>query len=235
MKDLELSPRLRAISALVPFGARLADIGTDHAYLPASLLLTGRIDYAIASDINMGPLQRGKETAKKYELEHKLFFRYGNGLQSIEPSDRIDTIVIAGMGGELIAGILRDSPLSRHALLLLQPMTAQPALRTWLNRNNYTIHREILVREGDKLYVILAVRDGMDSPYSQAEIWAGRQKRDSAQPLRLEYLNDLIRRRELAMGGMTCSVSVPAVRLQEEENLIKQLQAMREEWITWQQ
>ncbi len=119
MKDLELSPRLRAISALVPFGARLADIGTDHAYLPASLLLTGRIDYAIASDINMGPLQRGKETAKKYELEHKLFFRYGNGLQSIEPNDLIDTIDIVGSDVEHISSILLQQPYLRHALILL--------------------------------------------------------------------------------------------------------------------
>ena len=66
MNKLELSPRLAAIAALVPQGARLADVGTDHAYLPVRLLLDGGIASAVATDVNEGPLQRGRETAERY-------------------------------------------------------------------------------------------------------------------------------------------------------------------------
>ena len=235
MKELELTPRLRAIVGLVPSGARLADIGTDHAYLPAALLLSGKIRYALASDINEGPLQRGMETARTYGLDdHRLCFRCCSGLQGIRPEDRIDTAVMAGMGGELIARILQESPWSRSLRLILQPMSTQPELRRWLNENRYTIRRETLVREGDKLYVILTAESGEDAPYSRAELWAGRQKRTVPQSLREAYLNDLIRRRRRALRGMEAGTSMPASRLDEERDLIAQLESMREEWIAWQ-
>ena len=235
MKDLVLSPRLRAIADLVPSGARLADIGTDHAYLPASLLLSGQIQYAIASDVKEGPLLHGKETARKYGLNHKLIFRCCNGMEGIRLEDQIDTVVIAGMGGELIARILSDSPWSRKTRLLLQPMSAQPELRAWLNTNGYIIFQENLVREGDKLYVILAAESGADSPYSMAELWAGRQSKSLMQSLRMEYLNDLIQRRQRALRGMESAASIPPERLLKEQELISQLKSMREEWISWQQ
>ena len=91
----------------MPLGTRLADIGTDHAYLPVWLVLEGRVASAIASDLRPGPLQRAKETAKTYGTE--IDCRLCNGLTCITP-DEVDTIVIAGMGGETIAAILSAAP-----------------------------------------------------------------------------------------------------------------------------
>ena len=112
MSKLELSPRLAAIAAQVPQGARLADIGTDHAYLPTALLLAGRIERAVASDVREGPLQRGRETARHYGQEENITFRCCDGLEGLTP-DQADTVVIAGMGGELIARILSQAPWTR--------------------------------------------------------------------------------------------------------------------------
>ena len=229
---MELSPRLAAIAARVPPGFRLADIGTDHAYLPAYLLLEGTIPSAVASDVNRGPLDRGRETARQAGVEEKIDFRLSDGLNGLEANEA-DVIVIAGMGGELIARILSEAPWTREKLLLLQPMTAQPELRRWLNGNGYRIEGEAVVREGQKLYVILTVRGGTDEPYSPGELWAGRQRKGEGAPLRLDYLEDLLRRRRRALAGMERG-SVPFETLEEERALIAQLELLREEWISWQ-
>ena len=229
---MELSTRLAAIAARVPPGSRLADIGTDHAYLPAYLLLEGTIPCAVASDVNRGPLDRGRETARLAGVEDKIDFRLSDGLNGLR-EDEADVIVIAGMGGELIARILSEAPWTREKLLLLQPMTAQPELRQWLNGNGYRIEGETVVLEGEKLYVILTVRGGTDEPYTVGERWAGRQRMGEDSPLRLDYLNDLLRRRCRALEGMERG-SVPPEMVEKERNLIGQLEQLREEWISWQ-
>lgn len=96
----------------VPQGARLADVGTDHAYLPAWLLLAGRISGAVATDVREGPLQRGRETARLYKVEDRIVFRCCDGLAAVEPQEA-DTVVIAGMGGELMARIVERAPWTR--------------------------------------------------------------------------------------------------------------------------
>ena len=226
---MELSPRLAAIAAQVPEGSTLTDVGTDHAYLPAALLLAGTIPSAVASDVNRGPLERGRETARQAGVEEKVSFRLADGLEGLPPTD---VVVLAGMGGELMARILARAPWTREALLLLQPMTAQPELRRWLTENGYRIERETLVREGKKRYVIFAVRGGVDAPYSPGELWAGRQRRGEDAPLRLGYLDDLIRRRRRALSGMERSARPPA-GLEEERRLVSELEKLREEWIAW--
>lgn len=143
-------------------------------------------------------------------------------------------MVIAGMGGELIARILDQAPWTREALLLLQPMSSQPELRLWLNQHGYVIQAETVVQEGEKTYVILTVRGGEDRPYSLGELWAGRQRPGEKDSNRLHYLEDLIRRRERALAGMRRSTGLPEETIRHEEELLAQLTKMREEWIAWQ-
>ena len=152
-RGLELTPRLRRLADWVPLGTRLADIGTDHAYLPVWLVLEGRVASAIASDLRPGPLQRAKETAKTYGTE--IDCRLCNGLTCITP-DEVDTIVIAGMGGETIAAILSAAPWTAmgHHTLLLQPMTRSEALRLFLMEHGYAIKREALVLDRGGIMVL---------------------------------------------------------------------------------
>ena len=140
-----LSSRLAAVAALVPSGARLADIGTDHACLPVSLLLEGRIDHAIAADVRKGPLDHARRTAEEYGVENQLDFRLCDGLAGIR-ADECDTITIAGMGGETIAGILSRAEWTREGKrLILQPQSTQEVLRDFLSRNGWKIFSESIV------------------------------------------------------------------------------------------
>ena len=124
-RRIELSPRLRLAADLVPEGARLADVGTDHAYLPACLLMEGKIPSAIAADLREGPLRRARETAAEYGCGDRMAFRLCDGLSGIRPEET-DAVVIAGMGGETIAQILEAAPWvrTRKIPLVLQPMSS---------------------------------------------------------------------------------------------------------------
>lgn len=195
---MELTARLQSVADQVPQNAVFADIGTDHAYLPAWLLLNGRIDHAIAADLREGPLSRARETAEQYGVSGNMSFRLCSGLDDIR-EDEADTIAIAGMGGETIAEILQAAPWTRKdKLLLLQPMTSFPDLRLWLQQNGYCIEKETISREGKRLYTCLTVRGGAMGPLTPAELWVGRQNND---PLRGEFLSAMAGKIERALNG----------------------------------
>ncbi len=201
---MELTPRLQAIADQVEQGAHLVDVGTDHAYLPVWLLLDRRIDHAIAADLREGPLSRARETAEQYGVTEQLSFRLCDGLSGIQPHE-VDTITIAGMGGETIAAILEAAPWARDCRLLLQPMTSFPDLRLWLQSNKYTICAERIVREGNRLYSIWDIKGGEMPPLSPAELWVGRQSDD---PLRREYLTMMEEKLSRSLRGHQAA-SVP--------------------------
>lgn len=230
---LELSPRLEMTASLVPSGARLADVGTDHAYLPAALLLEGRIPSAIASDLRRGPLERARQTAAAFGLEGKISFRLCDGLSGIRPEEA-DAIVIAGMGGETIAAILAAAPWTRERAvsLILQPMSSMSDLRAWLGQNGYDILEERLAREGDSLYTALSVRAGEMAPMTAAERYAGRNTGD---PLRGMWLDRWLSRTERALDGLArARRERDGLRRQELEQVRAGLMEMREEWQNWQ-
>lgn len=158
---MHLTPRLRTIMEQVPQDARLADIGTDHALIPAALLRRKRIVSAIASDIRKGPLESAARTAKQFGFSTEISLRLGAGLCTVKPEEA-DTIVIAGMGGETIAQILADDPwaLDGNHLLLLQAMTAQAHLRQYLAAHGGIIEKETLCKEGHRMYTVMTVRGG---------------------------------------------------------------------------
>lgn len=233
MGRLELSPRLRSVAELVPLGARLADVGTDHAYLPAWLLREGRVAAAVVSDLRPGPLDRARQTAERFGLTGRMDFRLCDGLSGLSPGEA-DTVVIAGMGGETIASILAAAPWSREAgrTLVLQPMSAQEDLRLWLMEHDCRIVREVLSREGETLYVALLVTAGEMGPLTPAELWAGRQSRED--PLRGLYLEKLIGKTERAAAGLRAARGGDPVRLASLEEVLAGLRQMKEEWDTWQ-
>ena len=232
-----MTPRLQAVADLVPPNAALADIGTDHAYLPAWLLGRGLVRRAIAADINKGPLDRARLTAQQYNCTEQMDFRLCNGLAGIAP-DEVDTIVIAGMGGETIAAILQAAPWvqdGRYALIL-QPMSVQSDLRGWLWHNGFSIQKEEIIREGDKLYNILVASYGDAVQLTAGEEWAGRQLRDMVQPLRAEYLARLLEKVDRAIAGISRGRSgLQDPRLEHLRQVQRELTAMKKEWDAWQQ
>lgn len=198
---LELSPRLGAIAGLVPDGCGcLADIGTDHGYVPVSLLLEGKIRRAVAADIGALPLDHARRTAGQYGVTEKLDFRLGDGLAVLEPGEA-EVIVIAGMGGDAITEILAAAPWSRAGpLLLLQPMSKAEVLRAFLPENGYAVLAERLVQDKGVLYPILTVRGGEMPPVSAAQAWGG--VRLEGDPLRGRYIADRLLRLRRAVAGL---------------------------------
>ncbi len=160
-RTIRLGERLMKIAGMVKRGASIIDVGTDHAYLPAYLLLCGAIDAAKASDIRPGPIARAEQTRRRFCLKDRLELFVCPGLRDFSTSDA-DTIIIAGMGGETIAAILDEAPWTRDGLhrLILQPMTSPGELRRYLFENGYEIYDEVLARDRGRLYTILDARGG---------------------------------------------------------------------------
>lgn len=224
-----LQPRLRALADLVPRGSFLADIGTDHGYIPVSLLLEGKIRGAIASDIGAEPLEHARRTARKWAVEQKINFRLCDGLAGFSPHEA-DTIVIAGMGGENIASILSVAPWTTGGeLLLLQPMSKAEALRAWLPGNGYRILAEQLVADKGVLYPILSVCGGEMPSATAAQAWGGFLL--GADPLWGAYLEERILRLRKAASDLERARD-PALREKREKFLrvASELEIWKGEW-----
>lgn len=229
---MELSPRLRAIADWVPANARFADIGTDHGYLPVWLLQKKIIPSAIAADLRERPLNTAVQTAKRYGVEEKVSFRLCDGLNGIHPGE-VDTVSIAGMGGETIAGILAAAPWlqDRNTQLLLQPQSAFYDLRSFLYEHGYRVTREKIIREGRRLYTVLDVCAGQEDALSPGALWAGKNTND---PLRGDFLSWLIRVLSKAMEGMRRAAEGGGEEITRLEAAIEDLKAMKMEWDSWQ-
>ena len=174
----KLSKRLRCAADFVRAGAYIADVGTDHAYLPIVLLSEGRICGGVVSDINEGPIERAKANIRENGCSELLVAKRCDGLSELR-DDHPEDIFILGMGGELIARILGDAPWVKHPSirLILQPMTHPELLRAFLFREGFSIVDEVLV-EDEKIYqVICAEYSGMPlrNPYSALELLLGRE------------------------------------------------------------
>lgn len=227
MRELALQPRLQLLADMVPAGSRLADVGTDHGYLPVYLLQQGRISRAIASDIVDGPLQHARQTAAEYEVDG-IDFRLCPGLDAIAPHEA-DTVVIAGMGGETIQAILSAAPWTADGshLLLLQPMTKVEYLRKWLVDNGYAFTEERLVWDKDHLYPVFAVRGGTQPPLTAAQQYGGVLL--DGDPLYGAYLDERIGKLQKAINGLQKSAAIEsAVKVKELTELCRILKEKRD-------
>lgn len=229
---MELTPRLRAVADWVPQGARLADIGTDHGCLPVWLIQNGIIQRAIAADLRDGPLESARRTAQRFGLADSISFRLCDGLTGITPGE-VDTVAIAGMGGETIAGILDAAKwtLTEDTLLLLQPQSTFSELRSYLIENGYRIQKERIVREGKRLYVVMMVRAEESEPMTPGELWAGKNSND---PLRGEYLDWMHTVLKKALVGKSQAAHADAEELTLLQRALDDIQMMKKEWDAWQ-
>lgn len=218
MKTPKLTERLYKIAQLIRESSRVADIGTDHAYLPVYLVNTGKIDFAIASDIGEGPLERAKTVVEEYSAENKIDTRLGSGLETVKKGE-VDTAVIAGMGGMLIGEIIENSGyLAQDIELILQPMTADDELREYLIKNGFKITKEVLAKEGKKLYNIIVARFGETEKYNDAEIYIGKLlKEDIYFP---EYLKRRIKKLKNAIEGIEKAEKPDTEKLERLKKLL---------------
>jgi len=153
---MRLPERLKALASYIESGAAVADIGTDHGLLPVYLAKTGTAGKIIASDISSGSLRAAIRTADKYGVTEAITFIVAPGLDGVTLSD-VDTVVIAGLGGETIIDILDNAPLvkSHRFNLILQPQTKTYMLFRYLYDNDYMIRHTKIIREKNRRYTII--------------------------------------------------------------------------------
>jgi len=223
----QLSERLATVGAFVPQGARVADIGSDHAYLPANLALNQRISYGVAGEVVKGPFENAQHEIKKLQLNQVLVARLADGLAAIQPDDRIDTITIAGMGGPLIRHILEQgqAALSGVQRLVLQPNVGEATIREWLAANQFQISAErILAEDGHTYEVIVADKVAKIVHYSAAEQLFGPFLIIEKSPVFIAKWQRELQRTQTAVAQMQQAKVAPTEHLataQAKINLIK--------------
>lgn len=217
-----MNKRLQAIEALVRPGPGLIDVGTDHGYLPVSLARHGYPGALIASDIGEGPLNAARRSAAVAGLGDRISFCLADGLDGCVP-EAVDTIVIAGMGGDTICGILDRAEwcLDPRYRLILQPMTRAEVLRYWLVNNGFAIEAEHLVADAGEIYAILCARFGGETRLSDGELYTGAYTMLKGEPLWPAFLALQIRRLERVLTGLRQSGREPG-RLRLMEDILKE-------------
>ena len=228
---MRLSERLERVVSFVRPCASAADIGTDHALVPVELVRRGIVKKALAMDVRPGPLSRAKEQISRAGLSDQIEPRLSDGLAALKPQEA-ETVIIAGMGGELIIRILTEG---RHmwdsvAQWVLSPHSEVFKVRGWLLENGFSIEKEDMVCEDGKYYVLMDVRragSGIESPARDAEfvrlLYGDSLIRDR-NPVLAQYLKEeeqMLMEREASLRQSARGSLRAAERLKETETRLK--------------
>lgn len=228
---MRLSERLERVVSFVKPCASAADIGTDHALVPVELVRRGIVKKALAMDVRPGPLSRAKEQISRAGLSDQIEPRLSDGLAALKPQEA-ETVIIAGMGGELIIRILTEG---RHmwdsvAQWVLSPHSEVFKVRGWLLENGFSIEKEDMVCEDGKYYVLMDVRragSGIESPARDAEfvrLLYGDSLICERNPVLAQYLKEekqMLMEREASLRQSAKGSLRAAERLKETETRLK--------------
>ena len=219
MKKMQLTPRLRTVADMVS-GLTVADIGTDHGKLLIYLLQNGKITHGIGSDVAKGPAESCRKNAALFGAADNLEVRVGDGLKTLAPNEA-ETIVIAGMGGELILKILEDSLkiAQRARELILQPMTNIPRLLAGLPKIGFRVQSAQLCKEKDKLYRVFKVVKGTERELKPIDLVLCPQFFEGKDPLCGELIKREIKKHEQMLSGLLQA----SVRNESEISAVKAL------------
>ncbi|NLM05781.1 MAG: SAM-dependent methyltransferase [Tissierellia bacterium] len=212
---MKLSNRMNSIINFLETCGTIADIGTDHGFIPLEIINRGLAKKVIATDISANSLKKTEELVAEYGLEDSIETRVGDGLTVIGENE-VDTIIIAGMGGILISEIIGGFiELAKNTKLILQPMTAEAELKRYLVNNNFRIIDEYLCLDGKKFYQTIYVEYGeskKDYDIYISPFW----KKDS---IYYNYLKNMVGKYKIIVNGL--KISDKDGRLEENEKLLK--------------
>lgn len=192
--EVKLSNRLKRIASFVRTGSRVADIGTDHGYVPIWLVQTGTSPSAIAMDVRKGPLDRAKEHVDEMGLSEKIELRLSDGLKKLRP-DEADAVIIAGMGGRLTCRILEqgchiwESWSEGRERLILSPQSEQDEVRHFLEEHGFDIIQESMLEDEGKYYIVIEAARGTMKPLRESEYIFGADLIRKRDPVLLAYLD----------------------------------------------
>lgn len=216
--------RLRSAEQFLEKGCRIADIGTDHAYLPIYLAQRGIISHALACDINQGPIESARENIRRWGLEKTISTMQTDGLHGVEDYAP-DHVLIFGMGGELIVKILSEASWLRegNVKLILQPMTRAAVLRRWLLENGFAIMGETLTYE-DKFYQTVYACPSAETvcDYTEEELLLGRRNIEQNEPLFCGFLEHEIKVLERIVRGKSMSAEADCAEDVRLLNILKE-------------
>jgi len=223
---VRLSKRLSLVASFVKKGEIVADIGTDHGYIPAYLIENGICEKAYASDIREGPLSNAIETAKRFGVSEKITFVCADGICGIEKGS-VDTVIIAGMGGEMIVKILASSPWAteKGMHLILQPQSKMSELFEYLKGKCFLQNAALVVDEG-RLYQVLEYFGGEGEDILPESVYIKNHD-----PLLERYLDTAIVRLKTANEGLSKSENC-GEQIEKNNTLIREYERMKGE-ISW--
>lgn len=226
---IPISKRLLCCAQFVAPGARVADIGTDHGYLGIYLLESGIAAHVHACDLRPMPLQKARENAARFGAAERMTFLLSDGMAALSP-DAADTIVMAGMGGDLMVRILDAAPwvCSARYTLILQPQSAGQALRLWLAENGFQTQRETLVKDGGYLYTVLLARwNGERRTLCPGAQFVSLQLLSDAGPLLPEYFSRIESALRATVDGLRGAEHPRPERLAYHETALREITEMR--------
>ena len=228
---LPISKRLLCCASMVQSGSRVADIGTDHGYLGIYLLQSGAARHVIACDLRKDPLENARRNAKLFGVDGEMELRLSDGLEKILP-DEVDTVVMAGMGGDLIQKILSQCPWRKREGLqfILQPQSAGNVLRRWLCEDGFEIRREEPVQDGHFLYTVMDIRQGEPAPLTPGTEYASPALLASGSPLVGNYLARVENALQETVRGLTNAEKQRPERLAYFGQALLEIQDMRKNY-----
>ena len=228
---LPISKRLLCCASMVQPGSRVADIGTDHGYLGIYLLQSCAARHVIACDLRKDPLENARRNAKLFGVDGAMELRLSDGLEKILP-DEVDTVVMAGMGGDLIQKILSQCPWRKREGLqfILQPQSAGNVLRRWLCEDGFEIQREEPVQDGHFLYTVMDIRQGEPAPLTPGTEYASPALLASGSPLVGNYLARVENALQETVRGLTNAEKQRPERLAYFGQALLEIQEMRKNY-----
>ena len=212
---MKLSKRLEVVAKMISPGGVIADIGTDHGYVPIYLIENNICEKVFAADINKGPLERAEEHIREHGLKDRITTVLSNGMEKLG-GNNINKVIIAGMGGELICKIMDESPIMDEIEeIVLSPHSDIYKVRKNIISNNFSIVDEKMVKDSEKYYIVIrAVKtmDNDDNDYNEFELMYGRKLFDNKDKVFLEYLERKVDKYNNIMDGLGDSESAKTKR-----------------------
>lgn len=223
-----ISKRLQTVALMVTPGNRVADVGTDHGFVPIWLIKNGISSKVLAMDVRKGPLDRAREHVEKYGLSDYIETRLSDGVEKLQKNE-VDTVIIAGMGGQLMANILKEGQdiLKTVQELILSPHTDVDKVRRYLKEANWYIKEEKMLLDEGKYYVFLKAVQGENDYSTDIDFIYGKRLLESRTPIFLQYIDSCLKKCLFVQQQLQLQESIVArTRLSQIEEEIRQLEGI---------
>ncbi|MBR1444521.1 MAG: SAM-dependent methyltransferase [Firmicutes bacterium] len=220
---MQLSERMRRVAEKVEKCDLIADIGTDHAYIPIYLVKNGVIKRAIAGDISKGSVMKAAKNIIRNGCEERIETRVGNGLKILGEGEYVDTVIMSGMGGMLMKEIMRERTdiIKNTSQLVLQPQRDIDKVRRYLHDISFRIENEDMFTEDGKYYNIIVCRNGKEDRYSEREYLFGKKLIDEKNEVLSAYIEKEMRKMKNVINSM---------KDRKEEHILKRKKEIENEY-----